>query len=53
VRLEDAQKLARWMLGKDPPAASGPEEHVLLPRPVPITISYLDSHAQMQLALLQ
>jgi murein L,D-transpeptidase YcbB/YkuD len=53
VRLEDAQKLARWMLGKDPPAASEPEEHILLPRPVPITISYLDSKAQMQLALLQ
>jgi murein L,D-transpeptidase YcbB/YkuD len=53
VRLEDAQKLARWLLGKDPPAASAPEEHILLPRPVPITISYLDSRAQMQLALLQ
>ena len=52
VRLEDAQKLARWMLGKDPPIASRPEEHILLPRPVPITISYLDSRAQMQLAML-
>ena len=52
VRLEDAQRLARWLLGKDPPAASAPEEHVLLPKPVPITISYLDSHAQMQLASL-
>ena len=53
VRLEDAQRLARWMLGKEPPVASNPEEHILLPRPVPITISYLDSRAQMQLALLQ
>lgn len=53
VRLEDAQKLARWMLGKEPPAASGPEEHILLPRPVPITISYLDARAQMQLAILR
>lgn len=53
VRLEDAPKLARWLLGKDPPAASAPEEHILLPRPVPITISYLDARAQMQLALLQ
>lgn len=53
VRLEDAQRLARWMLGKEPPAASGPEEHILLPRPVPITISYLDASAQMQLALLR
>jgi murein L,D-transpeptidase YcbB/YkuD len=53
VRLEDAEKLARWLLGKDPPAASAPEEHILLPRPVPITISYLDPRSQTQLALLQ
>jgi murein L,D-transpeptidase YcbB/YkuD len=53
VRLEDAEKLARWLLGKDPPAASAPEENVLLPKPVPITISYLDSYSQMRLALLK
>jgi len=52
VRLEDAPRLARWLLGKDPPAAAAPEEHILLPRPVPITISYLDAHSQMQLASL-
>lgn len=53
VRLEDAQKLARWLLGHDPPAASVPEQEVALPSPVPITISYLDARSQMQLALLQ
>ena len=53
VRLEDAPRLARWLLGRDPPAASAPEENVLLPRPVPITISYLDSRSQTQLASLQ
>lgn len=53
VRLEDAQKLARWLLGKDPPADSVPEENILLPRPVPITISYLDQRSQTQLAALQ
>jgi murein L,D-transpeptidase YcbB/YkuD len=53
VRLEDAPRLARWLLGRDPPAASAPEENILLPRPVPITISYLDSHDQMRLAALQ
>jgi murein L,D-transpeptidase YcbB/YkuD len=53
VRLEDAQKLARWLLGKDPPATSVPEENVLIPRPVPITISYLDPRSQTQLAALQ
>lgn len=52
VRLEDAPKLARWLLGRDPPVAAAPEEHVLLPQPVPITISYLDSRAQLQLASL-
>jgi murein L,D-transpeptidase YcbB/YkuD len=53
VRLEDAQRLASWLLGKDPPAASEPEEHVLLPRPVPITISYLDSGSQLRLSALR
>jgi murein L,D-transpeptidase YcbB/YkuD len=53
VRLEDAERLARWLLGKDPPAVAAPEQNVLLPKPVPITISYLDSHAQTQLAALR
>jgi murein L,D-transpeptidase YcbB/YkuD len=53
VRLEDAPRLARWLLGKDPPAAAAPEENVLLPQPVPITISYLDPGSQKQLASLQ
>jgi len=53
VRLEDAQRLARWLLGKDPPAASVPEENIPLPRPVPITISYLDPNSRTQLAALQ
>lgn len=53
VRLEDAPRLARWLLGKDPPVASAPEENILLPRPVPIAISYLDQRSQTQLASLQ
>lgn len=54
VRLEDAPKLARSLLGNDPPVASAaPEQHVALPHPVPIKISYLDSHDQLQLASLQ
>ncbi len=52
VRLEDAPRLARWLLGKDPPQAAAPEEHILLPRAVPITISYLDARSRMQLAAL-
>jgi murein L,D-transpeptidase YcbB/YkuD len=53
VRLEDAPRLARWLLGKDPPAAAAPEENILIPRPVPITISYLDPRTQTQIAALQ
>jgi murein L,D-transpeptidase YcbB/YkuD len=53
VRLEDAPRLSRWLLGKDPPAASVPEQNVLIPQPVPITISYLDSVSQTRLAALQ
>jgi murein L,D-transpeptidase YcbB/YkuD len=53
VRLEDAPRLARWLLGKDPPAAAAPEQNILLPHPVPITISYLDSGSRMQLASLR
>jgi murein L,D-transpeptidase YcbB/YkuD len=53
VRLEDAERLARWLLGKDPPALAEPEQNILIPRPVPITISYLDSRSQMQLAALR
>ncbi|HSQ99154.1 MAG TPA: L,D-transpeptidase family protein [Sphingomicrobium sp.] len=53
VRLEDAERLARWLLGKDPPAASTPEANVLIPRPVPIMISYLDPRSQNELAFLR
>ena len=54
VRLEDAPRLARWLLGRDPAADSAaPEQHIALPRPVPITISYLDARSQLQLAALQ
>ena len=42
VRLEDAPRLARWLMGSDPRAAgSSPEQHVRLPKSVPIYITYL------------
>ncbi|MCP1470757.1 murein L,D-transpeptidase YcbB/YkuD [Sphingobium sp. OAS761] len=42
VRLEDAQRLGRWFFG-DAPKADGdaPEQHVPLPRPVPVYLTYL------------
>ncbi len=43
IRLEDAEKLGRWLMDRDPETASSdsPEQHVLLPTPVPIYITYL------------
>lgn len=42
VRLEDAERLGRWLLGRDPEtASSAPEQNTLLPAPVPIYMTYL------------
>lgn len=42
IRLEDAPRLARWLIGEEPVAASGePEQRVELPAPVPIHVTYL------------
>ena len=42
IRLQDAERLGRWLMGRDPQAASGdPEQNVLLPTPVPIYVTYL------------
>lgn len=54
VRLEDAERFARWLLGGDVPLqASVPEKQVPLEWMVPITITYLDSQAQTQVAALR
>jgi murein L,D-transpeptidase YcbB/YkuD len=42
IRLQDAERLGAWMLGRDPQAASrDPEQNVPLPTPVPIYVTYL------------
>ena len=42
VRLEDAQRLGRWFFGKPlKPATDEPEQHVPLPQPVPVYLTYL------------
>jgi murein L,D-transpeptidase YcbB/YkuD len=47
VRLEDAERLGRWLLGREPQAASGdPEQNVLLPKPVPIYVTYLTARVR-------
>ena len=46
IRLQDADRLADWMLGHDPQSASSaPEQNVQLPTPVPIYITYLTAQA--------
>jgi murein L,D-transpeptidase YcbB/YkuD len=46
IRLQDAERLARWMLGRDPKADSNaPEDNVALPTPVPIYVTYLTAQA--------
>ena len=46
IRLEDAERLGRWLLGRDPTTASNqPEQHVLLPTPVPVYVTYLTADA--------
>jgi murein L,D-transpeptidase YcbB/YkuD len=47
IRLEDAERLGRWLLGRDPEAATrDPEQNVLLPKPVPIYVTYLTAHVK-------
>ena len=42
VRVEDAQRLARWLFGAEPPAPTEvPEQHVRLGSPVPIYLTHL------------
>ena len=42
IRLQDAERLGRWLMGRDPQmASSNPEQNVLLPSPVPIYVTYL------------
>ncbi len=46
IRLEDAARLGRWLLGRDLAANSdAPEQHVLLPTPVPVFVTYLTAQA--------
>jgi L,D-transpeptidase YcbB len=42
IRLQDAERLGHWLMGRDPQTASrDPEQNVLLPSPVPIYVTYL------------
>lgn len=42
IRLEDAQRLGKWFFGKAlKPKSDEPEQHVPLPQPVPVYLTYL------------
>lgn len=42
IRLEDAKKLAGWLLGREPtPPNDTPEQHVQIPAGVPVYVTYL------------
>ena len=42
IRLEDAKRLGRWLMGRDPvPPTSAAEQHVSLPQGVPVYVTYL------------
>ncbi len=46
IRLEDAQRLGRWLVGSQPVATSAdPEQHLLLPKSVPIYVTYFTARA--------
>jgi L,D-transpeptidase YcbB len=54
VRVEDAERLARWLIpGALPAATRMPEQQVQLPQPVPVYITYLTAiPAEDRLVLL-
>ena len=48
IRLEDAKRLGRWLLGREPVASTGSrEEHVSLPQGVPVYVTYLTAQPQL------
>lgn len=55
IRLEDAARLSRWLIGRDPTTQSSePEQHVLLPKPVPVYVTYLTAqNAAGQLTFIE
>jgi murein L,D-transpeptidase YcbB/YkuD len=47
IRLEDAERLARWLMGREPQTASRePEQNVQLATPVPIYVTYLTAQVR-------
>jgi murein L,D-transpeptidase YcbB/YkuD len=48
IRLEDAKRLGRWLMGNEPVAPSStPEQHVQLPQGVPVYVTYLTAQPHL------
>jgi len=41
IRVEDAQRLGHWLLGREVSGSEQPEQHIALPRAVPVYVTYL------------
>lgn len=52
IRLEDAKRLGRWLMGRDPVAPSGAEQHVQLPQGIPVYVTYLTAQPHLGEAAL-
>ncbi len=53
IRLEDARRLGRWLLGREPVATStSPEQHVQLPQGIPVYVTYLTAQPHIGEAAL-
>ena len=47
IRLQDAERFGRWLMGRAPQeASSDPEQNVLLPSPVPLYVTYLTAQVR-------
>ena len=48
IRLEDAKRLGRWLLGREPVAPSAEaEQHVQLPKGIPVIVTYLTAQPHL------
>lgn len=53
IRLEDAKRLGRWLMGRDPTSITAtPEQHVSLPQGVPVYVTYLTAQPHIGEAAL-
>jgi murein L,D-transpeptidase YcbB/YkuD len=48
IRLEDAKRLGRWLMGREPVApSSAAEQHVTLPAGIPVYVTYLTAQPHL------